>query len=173
MKNLQILFVFSLVLLSQLAISQTSKLIKVQQFNHAPEKGYLHSLTEDTISLMRTMDVHGKPHIMLHHFPVKNVKSVSIKYKRDFRPLGIIGGGFIGALPGIMILNDAKNLNTLESLFFGPSYAATGLIVAILGSVGGAILGGIIAKPKYKNIDIFGQKDVYNKNMENIRNFAY
>ncbi len=172
MKNLQILLVIGYLLLSNIVFGQNSKLIKVHQFNNKTEQGYLHTLSTDTITLTRTLNVHSKNQL-LHHYPIVNVHSVTIKTTPDLRPLGIIGGAFLGAVPGLLIINDASNLNGIEALLAGPFQLGIGFTVGLLGSIGGAILGAVLTKPKLQNIDIFGQKDIYNKNMENIRKYAY
>lgn len=173
MKNLHILLVIGLILMSNIIIAQNSKLVKIHQYNNKTEQGYIHSLNEDTITLSRTLSTNAKSQLLLHHYPVENVHSVSIRMKEDLRAIGIIGGAVLGAVPGILIINDIKNYNGFEALLAGPFQLAIGFSVGLVGSIGGAILGAVLTKPKFQNIDIFGQKDIYNKNMENIRKYAY
>jgi hypothetical protein len=136
--------------------------ISIDLLNGKNRSGYLSKLDFDSIFITNN---YGK-----YNFNVTEIKTIKTYPKENKSVEGAVLGVFIGALPGILMLNMPSKS---EGLFGGIAETITGAAVGIGGAIAGGIIGAQIGRGITVTYPINGSKSQYNKQKQQIINDAF
>ena len=160
-----LLFVFSGKMNGQ---TESPKQIIINNFYKKKEEGYLKSLGDTSVTIMNL-----KKEVI--EYPIIDIETINVVTKKDQSGIYTVGGMFLGAMPGLLILADrrARNEPALYRFFDAIGRMTVGPVVALGGTIFGGVIGYHIGKGAVLQVPIYGNKDLYKRQNEKLTPYLY